>query len=361
MDTSAPRPNGQGQTPSYEAGGFALDRAAQAALIVIAVVAFAWFLSWARPILLPVAAAIVVGMILGPAADRGAAYGVPRIATNLGVLIAFAALIYAAVALFIPSIVSAAAQLPEFAAQVREKLGALHGLLDRLKNFEGIFTLTNAPSVQVSNAESRVAELLGYVTPAFAQLVIFAFTLIFFLTGRTRIKRQIVLAFRGRENRLTALKIISEIESKLLNFFATVTVINAGVGVLTALYLTVIGAPGPLIWGFLAFVLNFLPVIGPLMMEALLLGMGVIVMPSLSMAVLPVLGYLAIVLVEGNFITPQVLGKRLTIEPLMVFLMICILTWLWGPVGALLSTPILSIAMISAEHLWGTEEVALPG
>lgn len=337
------------------------ERATQAALIVIAIVALVWFLSWARPILLPIVAAIVVGMIFGPIADRAAAHGIPRLLTNLGVLIAFTALAYAVAAVFVPSIIAVIAQLPELAAEIREKLGFLQGALSRLQNFQNMFGGTEAPTVQVASNESQVAALFAYVTPAFAQLIVFAFTLIFFLTGRTHMKRQIVLAVRGRENRLKALKMMSDIESHLLDYFAIFTMINVGVAIATTVYLTAIGAPSPWIWGFLALILNYLPVIGPLLMKALLLGMGILVMPTLATALLPALGYLLITTVESNFITPRVFGRRLTMEPLLVFLMICLLTWLWGPVGALLSTPILTIGIIAADHLSPSDDVILPG
>lgn len=337
------------------------ERATQASLIVIAVVALVWFLSWARPILLPIAAAIVVGMIFGPIADRAAVYKIPRIATNLGILVGFTAFAYAVAAVFVPGIVAVVAQLPELATEIREKLGFLQGALSRLQNFQNMFGGGDGPAVHVAAKESQVAALFAYVTPAFAQLIVFAFTLIFFLTGRTHIKRQVVLAVRGRENRLKALKMISDIESHLFDYFAIFTLINIGVAIVTAIYLTALGAPSPWLWGFLAWILNYLPVIGPLIMKVLLLGMGILVMPTLTMALLPALGYLLITTVESNFITPRVFGKRLTMEPLLIFLMICLLTWLWGPVGALLSTPILSIVIIAADHLWPSEEVVLPG
>lgn len=349
----------EGQSAAFSSQTW--ERATRAALIAIAIVTLVWFLSWARPILLPIAAALVVGMIFGPIADRAAVYNIPRLATNIGVLVAFTMFAYAVVALFIPSIIAAIAQLPALAAEIREKLGFLQGVLSRLQNFQNMFGGAEGPTVSVASNESQVAALFAYVTPAFAQLIVFAFTLIFFLTGRTHIKRQVVLAVRGRENRLKALKIISDIESHLLDYFAIFTIINVGVAILTTLYLTALGAPSPWLWGFLAWILNYLPVIGPLVMKVLLLGMGILVMPTLTMALLPALGYLLITTVESNFITPRVFGKRLTMEPLLIFLMICLLTWLWGPVGALLSTPILSIGIIAADHLWPSDEVALPG
>lgn len=333
---------------------------AQIALIAIAVIALVWLLSWARPVLLPIVSAVVLGMIFGPIADRGRAYGVPFFVTNIAVLLGLALFAYAAAALFVPTIIDSFARLPELAVEVRQKLSFLQGILERLNAF-GDMLGSKDLTVQVTDGEGRVAAVFAFVTPAFAQLIVFTFTLIFFLAGRSQLKRQLVLMARGRDNRLLTLKMIADIETRLLDYFGTITVINAAVAGVTALMLAALGAPSPLTWGFLAFVLNYIPVIGPLLMKALLLGMGILVMPSIAAALLPVIGYLIITTLESNVITPRVFGKRLTLPPLLIFVTICFLGWLWGPIGALLATPLLGIATIVGEYLMPSEQVQLPG
>jgi predicted PurR-regulated permease PerM len=205
-----------------------------------------------------------------------------------------------------------------------------------------------------------VTTVFSAVTPAFAQFVVFVFTLALFLTGRKSIKAKLVLAMPSRSSRLTALHILSEIENQLLGYFAVTAAINAGVALVTTLALLALGVPAAPVWGFLAFVFNFLPVVGPLILKVALLAMGIVAMPTFGDALLPVLAYLAITTIESNLVTPRVVGNRLTLEPLFVFVAVCLFTWLWGPLGAFLAMPLVIIAIAVQAYLVPAEVVDLP-
>ncbi len=353
------RPFAESPSATEQDPGGGLWSLAAVAQVAIAVVAIVWFLSWARPIIVPVLGAFLIGMIVGPIADRTRRFGIPTIVTNTIVLIVLGLAAYGVGALFVPTLAEWIARVPEQISQIREKVAFIQNVIERIQEFEKLVG-GGQPVVQVDQSPG-VTSVLAAVSPAFAELFVFVFTLIFFMLGRNELKQRAVLALEGRERRLTALRIVADVERSLLDYFAVISVINAGVALATALALFLLGMPNAPVWGFLAFAFNFLPVIGPLVLKVLLLATGLLIMPTLTWAVLPALSYLVITATESNLITPRVIGKRITVNPLLIFVTICFLTWLWGPIGALLSMPIVSVTMIVAQHLRPTEEVSLPG
>jgi predicted PurR-regulated permease PerM len=120
--------------------------------------------------------------------------------------------------------------------------------------------------------------------------------------------------------------------------------------------------PSPILWGAFAFVLNYVPYVGPAIMEVLLFGVGLLIFPTLLGALLPPAVFLAITIVEGQFLTPAIVGRQvLNLSPLAVFLSIAFWAWLWGPVGAFLATPILIMARVVFSHLYPSQTADLPG
>ena len=122
------------------------------------------------------------------------------------------------------------------------------------------------------------------------------------------------------------------------------------------------GLPSPILWGALAFGLNYVPYVGPAIMYVLLFVVGLLTYPTLLGALLPPAVFMAVTLIEGQFLTPAIVGRQvLNLHPLAVFLSIAFSAWLWGPVGAFLATPILIVARVALEHLYPRQKTELPG
>ena len=122
------------------------------------------------------------------------------------------------------------------------------------------------------------------------------------------------------------------------------------------------GLPSPILWGALAFGLNYVPYVGPAIMDVLLFGIGLLTFPTLFGALLPPAVFLAVTVIEGQFLTPAIVGRRvLNLHPLAIFLGIAFWAWLWGPVGAFLATPILIVARVAFNHLYPPHKAELPG
>ncbi|WP_169788562.1 AI-2E family transporter [Blastochloris viridis] len=359
---AAAEPGDTAPPPGRHHSARAWRRASELAVIVLATIALLGLLYWARALLLPLVAGLVFGMILGPISDRAQRIGISPVVTNLSLLLVLALAVSGAAVWFVPTISEWIADAPNIARTVREKVAVFERAASVFDEIAGLFQgSVTTPTVQIAPEQTAVVtSVFSAVTPAFAQFAVFLFTLVLFLTGRKSIKAKLVLAMPSRAARLTTLRVLSEIENELLGYFAVAATINAGVAIVTTLALFALGVPAAPVWGFLAFVLNFLPVVGPLILKVALLGMGVVAMPTLGAALLPALAYLAITTVESNLITPRVIGGRLTLEPLFLFVAICLFTWLWGPVGAFLATPLVIVAVTLQSYVLPSDAIDLP-
>ena len=164
------------------------------------------------------------------------------------------------------------------------------------------------------------------------------------------------MTFASRDSRLTVLKILNEIESGLANYLLIVTLINVCVGALTGVICALTGTPNAIGFGALAAALNFIPIIGPIATFVVLLLVGVVTAPTFAVGLLPAAGFGLLIVVEGQFVTPTIIGRHLELNALAVLLSLAFWTWLWGPMGAFLSSPILMVALILKQRLYGDEE-----
>ena len=152
--------------------------------------------------------------------------------------------------------------------------------------------------------------MLGVLTPALGQMIIFFATLLFFLAGRENIRRRFLTFWAGRKARLDAMRFLNDTEASITRYFVTITGINLALGVLLGVFAYLIGLPNPLVWAVLAFILNFMPYIGPAVTILLLLGVGLMSFESLAHALAAPAFFFAASMVEGEFVTPGIVGLR---------------------------------------------------
>ena len=168
------------------------------------------------------------------------------------------------------------------------------------------------------------------------------------------------MTFASRHARLRALRILNEIEGSLGGYLLTVTLINMGVGIATGLICAITGMPNPAGLGALAATLNFFPIIGPVAMFVVLVVVGIVAFPTLGAGLLAALAFAGLTFLEGHFVTPTIIGRRLALNALAVFLALAFWTWLWGPMGGFLSSPLLIVGLVLKEHLLPAETPHLP-
>ena len=126
---------------------------------------------------------------------------------------------------------------------------------------------------------------------------------------------------------------------------------NALVGLLNGVAVWLLGMPDPLLFGTLAFLLNYVPVLGPVTGMVIFFFVGIFTFPSFWQAFIPAAIYLGIHILEGETITPMLLARRFTLNPVMVISSLMFWDWLWGIPGALLSTPLLAVMKIVCDHI----------
>src|SRR6476661_2203919 len=334
--------------------------AAQSATIGMFIILFVVALSLARPILLPVASAFVVTMMLGPLSVRAERYRVPSIVSAIVLWLLVIGVFYGVIVLLASPVVDWIGKAPDIGRNIQEKLHVLDRPLAALQELRDALLPSEKKGSLGVDIASFVQPALLVVTPAIGQMFIFFGTLFFMLLGRSQLRRVLVVFFDAREDRLRMLRIMNDIEHNLTGYLSVVTVINIAVGICGGFAAWVAGLPDPVAWAVLGFILNFIPYIGALIMEAGLFMVGLVTFPTLTLALLAPLLFLALATLEGHFITPSIMGRRLTLNPLTVFLSLVFWTWLWGPVGAFLAVPLLIMALVVVDHLFPEDEPELP-
>jgi len=206
-----------------------------------------------------------------------------------------------------------------------------------------------------------VTPVAAAVTPALVQSVLFFVTLIFFMAGQMRFRRYLAALFVTRDGKLRFIRIANDIEHNLASYVAVVTVINAALGTVVASGAWLMGLPSPLMLGVLAMLLNYIPYVGPACMAIILLAAGFVTFPALGQALIAPASFIVLTTLEGHLITPAVVGRRLTLDPLAVFLAVAFWAWLWGPMGAFLAVPLLIVALVIVSHVFPSEDGKLPG
>jgi predicted PurR-regulated permease PerM len=315
-------------------------------LLIFAVIAFLWV---AKGIALPLVAGIIFGVIFGPTVDRLVRWGMPQgLAAGLIVLAGVLIMTATLAALAAPFAIWSD-QLPQFLAALEERLANLLDAIRRLGRAAEQLTPNPAPRVALAG-NNPVVDLALNSTSAMGGILVFIGTVYFFLASRRTVRASILRLCLGRQVRQLAGEFFQEVERRIASYFAVVTLINLGMGLATGLIAWAAGLPLPLLWAVGGFLLNYVAYVGPAVLFGLLLGAGLVQHPTLAWAAAwPALAYLLVNTIEGNFLTPMAVGRWLTVAPFLIFVSIVFWLWLWGPLGAILSTPLLLIGAVTAE------------
>jgi predicted PurR-regulated permease PerM len=337
--------------------------AARVATVGVFIILLMAALHYAQAVVMPVTLALVVGIVLTPllvwAGRRGFPHWLSAVLLVAGLL---TALSYAIVLLADP-VREWMEKAPELGVVLREKLRFLDS---PIAAFNTLRESIAGPAKDETGAFSidiyamLVQPVLGVLSPAIGQMIVFFATLLFFLAGRDSLRRQFLTFWGDRKTRLDAMRFISETETSLAGYFAIVGAINLALGATLGIFAYLIGLPNPLVWAILAFILNFMPYIGAAVVIVMLLGVGLMTFESLTYALIAPAFYLAAGTIEGQFITPSIVGHRLALNPLLVVLAVAFWTWFWGPFGALLAVPLLIIGMVALNHLFPPNGMKLP-
>ena len=307
-------------------------------------------------IVLPIVFATILYLVLQPAMRAAGDLRIPKtIAAAFIILVFFSSVGALSFTLSGPA-ADWVAKAPQSLSRIEDRLFALKQPIADLQSVgkqvdkiaEGPAASGNSvtvagPGLSSSLLSSTRSMLLGLGTTA---IVLF-----FLLVSGDLFLRRLVEILPTLRNKKQAVDISREIESNISSYLATISLMNLGVGVLTGVAAYLCGLADPILWGTVAFLLNFVPVLGPLCGVSVLFLAGLLTFYVIWQALLPAGIYFCIHIVEGEAITPMLLARRFILNPVLVIIALLFWFWMWGIAGALLAVPLLVIVKIICDRI----------
>ncbi len=331
-----------------------IETGSRIALICLFLFAFFLILSEAMFFFAPLFAALIIALTLGPIASRLELLGLPATVAAALLLLAILLLIAGIVtALYVP--LSAWLErgpeiwkkVEEMLASVREQLRSVSEAREDLEDALG----EGGATVKMSDRMESFTSALTLAPAVAGQLLIFVGTFYFFLVTRHDLRRAALSFCMSRGLRCRVARIFRDVEADVSSYLVTIAIINAGFGACVAVALALLGVPSAPLWGLLAAVLNFAPYLGPAVMTMILFLVGLVSFEPISSAFVVAGVFVAMNVMEGQFVTPSFVGRTMTLNPFMVFVTLTFWLWLWGAIGAFLAVPLLLIGRSTVAHL----------
>jgi predicted PurR-regulated permease PerM len=324
---------------------------ATAVQVILLVLAMTAFLYWARPVILPVVLAFMAAAALRPLVRLLSRLHVPAIPAAL---IIFVLLVSALVVGFVGAgrpAMTWVADGPEHVTELQNKIARLFPSAARLSRaISALDDLSvtgekkdgqkKIPTVQINDlrAGPTIVGWTGMFLGGLGEVIVLVYLL---LASEDMFLQKLVRIIPLHSDKKRAIDISHEVQAQVSNYLSSVLLINLALGAVAWLGFYYMGVPRAGMWGIVVVILNFVPYFGPIVGITMLLVVGLISFDSVSQAFMPFGWYLLIHLIEANFVTPILLGRRFTLNPVAIFISLMFWFWLWGVPGALLSVPIL--------------------
>ncbi|MEI9418196.1 AI-2E family transporter [Mesorhizobium sp. Cs1321R2N1] len=313
-------------------------------------------LYFARAFFMPVILAFLLTLTLTPIVRLLRKRGIPEvISATLLVLVSIIVFASAGYVLSGPVIdlinntSSIGQQLTERLAQLRRPV---ERIMDIAHQIEGLTETSQEPGVQkVAVAQSGFfSSAASNILSAGTSLTIIFVLSLFLLASGTMFYEKIIQSFASLTEKKRALRVVYDVEREISHYLLTVTIINTGLGTVIGLGLWALGMPNPLVWGAAAALLNFLPYVGAMITLVLVTVIALISFDTIAYALLAPAFLVLCDVIEGQFVTPMVVGRRLEINAVAIFIAIAFWSWLWGFVGALMAVPLLVVVKVFCDH-----------
>ncbi len=324
-------------------------------LTLILVLLLLYTLYFAAEIAVPIVFALLLKLLLQPAVRLLGRVHVPQpVGALIVIALFFGTLAAAAYAISGPAVEwaqKAPQSLPRLEQQLRVVQRPIERLQDAAKRVE---EMTSTPG-ETPQVAVKGPSLVGYLFSGTRSLLtgvgITILMLFFLLATGDLFMRRLVEILPNFADKKEAVALSYEVEHNISIYLVTITVMNALVGGVTTLAMWAIGLPDPVLWGALAFVLNYVLILGPVTGICMFFLVGLLSFDSLWHALLPPLCYLAIHVVEGEAVTPMLVARRLTLNPVLVVGSLIFWNWMWGIPGALLAMPMLAVFKIVCDRV----------
>ncbi|MCU9850240.1 AI-2E family transporter [Defluviimonas sp. WL0024] len=326
-----------------------MARLAQLSVILLGAIGALATLKLGEELLAPLTLALVAGAVLSPLSDAWERRGSAPLWGALFGLILTLAVVACLVLTFQPIVARLVEQAPKVWSDMRQVVDGIRGLFRQLSEVSNELADAVAPKANAAPADASAEAGVGMPTvtdallaaPAvLSQIIVFAGSLFFFLLTKREIYGWVSLRLSRRGERALVTERLRRAERKVARYFSTITLINACLGIVTALALQLLGTPDAMIWGVVAFLFNFVVYLGPAVFVVILLFVGVAEFDG-AKSLAPAAAFLFLNALEGQFVTPALVGRHMAINPLLVFLSLVFGIWLWGAIGGIVAIPLL--------------------
>ncbi len=302
----------------------------------------------------------MLALVLRPVVRASAKRGIPNAVTGLLLVAALLCVFGAGAYCLSTPIASWIKRAPDIAQEIDAKLSTLKRPVDALaKAGDQVQAIAEggggaaeaAPQKVVLTQPGLLARAASGATDIIARLGLTFILLLFLLASGDLFYEKTVKVLPSLSDKKTALRILHDIEHEVSRYLLTITGINTSVGIGVAVIAYFVGMPTPLLWGVVAAICNFIPYIGPLMGISIVAAAAVVSFDTIAHAAIAPAAYLALIVLEGQFLTPIVVGRRLQLNEVSIFIGMAFWGWLWGLMGALLAVPALVVFRIFAAHV----------
>ena len=333
-------------------------------LFVLAVFYTMYFM---RAVLLPIVLALLLSYIFKPLLRGLGKWGIRPAFASAILLLGLVALIGYGVSFLAAPAAGWLDKAPYGLQQLQQKLNPLRKPMAQVAKASGEIDKLTAPEdagapaapVPVAVKQNRMADTVLGATPELAVSAVLLLILLYFLLAYDEVfLSKLIKTMPRLEDKKRAVAIAHEIESHISRYLLTITLINLGLGLAVGATVGLLGLSNPIMWGALVAVLNFVPYLGALTGIICMTIGAILSYDSLSYALLFPAVYLLLATIEGNFVTPWVMGRSLTLNPVIILLSLTFWGWMWGIAGVILAVPILAAFKIFCAHIEEMEPIA---
>jgi predicted PurR-regulated permease PerM len=316
--------------------------------------ALPFVLSIGSVVFLPLVTALILSIVLSPLADQLMHLRLPNLLASMLAVVLFIALLLMATALILQPALALVDDVPAMATKASQQIAHLRNSFDWLNDVNRALARISGrtPTREVVMATPSIIEQLAVATPSLILETLLTLLMTFFMIeSRGRLRQHILLDRTSAGSSRKAARLVRAIQDRVGAYILTVAFINIGIGIITATAAWALGWNAPIMWGGIAAMLNFLPYIGPLTMIGVLALVGIATSETVALGLIAPLAYLGLHTIEANLVTPAILGRRFTLNPVLILFSFSYFTWIWGVLGAILSMPILITLTAAFDHL----------
>jgi predicted PurR-regulated permease PerM len=316
-----------------------------------------------RSVLLPIVLALLLSYLLRPVIRALARLKIPSLISSALVLILLLALVTSGVSSLVTPFNSWLQKAPTGFSELQHKLMPVKQSLAQVAQASGQIEKLAAPESQtapkVEVQHHPITDMLFVRTPEFIASTVLLLVLLYFLLAYDGVfMSKLIKLLPTLSDKKRAVSIVTDIESHVSRYLVMVTIINICLGLAVGTTVGLLGLRNPVMWGVMVAVLNFVPYLGALTGIICMTVGAVLSFDSFGYALVFPAVYLGYGILEGSFITPWVMGRSLTLNPVIILLSLTFWGWMWGIVGIILAVPILAAFKIFCAHIKPMEPIA---